>query len=374
MKYDYLIAGAGFSGAVMAERLAAQLNKKVLVVEKRKHIGGNAYDEYNEQRILIHRYGPHLFHTNNKTVFDYLSLFTRWRPYEHKVLANCRGELYPIPINRITINKLYGKNFKNDYEVMNFLDSVRQKRNPIVNSEDVIVSRVGYDLFDKFFRSYTKKQWGLEPKDLSPSVCGRIPVRTNDDCRYFTDRYQFMPIEGYTKMFEKMLQHKNIETVLNTDYKSILGDVKFDKLVYTGPIDAYFDWIHGKLPYRSISFETETHHVVCFQEAGQINYVDDSTPYTRVIEHKYLSGPPRGEAGSNSNITTITREHPQFEGEPYYPIPAEEHRHLYLKYKNETKRINNVIFCGRLAEYQYYNMDQVVANTLKIFSKIKNGK
>ncbi len=367
MKYDYLIVGAGFSGAVMAERLATQLNKKVIVVEKRNHIGGNAYDEQNEHGILIHRYGPHIFHTNDKNVFDYLSQFTEWTPYEHKVLANHQGNLYPIPINRITLNKLYGKNFKSDVEVENYYESVRQKRNPILNSEDIIVNKVGYDLFDKFFRNYTKKQWGKEPKDLSPSVCGRIPVRTNDDCRYFTDKYQFMPKDGYTSMFEKMLNNKNIEIVLGTDYKTIQKDIDYKRMIYTGPIDYFFDYEFGKLEYRSIRFEYETFNKDQFQYSAQINFVDESVPYTRVVEHKYLSK-------QNSDKTTISREYPQKDGEPFYPIPNEGNKHIYLKYKEDALKLSNVIFCGRLAEYQYCNMDQVVANTLKTFRQIKNGK
>ncbi|MGD8306378.1 MAG: UDP-galactopyranose mutase, partial [Ignavibacteria bacterium] len=222
MKYDYLIVGAGFAGSVMAERLASQLDKKILVVEKRNHIGGNAYDELDEHGILVHRYGPHIFHTNSKKVFHYLSQFTEWIPYEHKVLAKLNGKLYPIPINRITLNKLYGLNLKSEADVKVYYESVREKRNPILTSEDIIVNQVGYDLFEKFFKHYTKKQWNLEPKNLSASVCGRIPVRTNDDCRYFTDKYQFMPKEGYTKMFEKILGQKNIEVVLDMDYKKIL--------------------------------------------------------------------------------------------------------------------------------------------------------
>lgn len=367
MKYDYLVVGAGFSGAVMAERLATQLNKKVMVVERRNHIGGNAYDECDEHGILIHKYGPHIFHTNDKHVFDYLSQFTEWLPYEHKVLANYKGELYPIPINRITLNKLYDKNFRSDVEVANFYKSVRQIRNPILNSEDIIVNQIGYDLFDKFFRNYTKKQWGIEPKELSPSVCGRIPVRTNDDCRYFTDRYQFMPKEWYAKIFEKMLCHHNIEVVLNTDYKSILNEVKFDKMIYTGPIDYYFDYAYGKLPYRSVRFEYETYEEEYIQECAQMNYVDDSVAYTRVVEHKYLSS-------QNSGYTTISKEYPQMDGESFYPIPTKSNRHTYHLYEQEAQKTNNVVFCGRLAEYQYYNMDQVIANTLKKFEKlIVNG-
>lgn len=366
MQYEYLIVGAGFAGAVMAERLASQLNKKVLLVEKRNHIGGNAYDEYDEHGILVHKYGPHIFHTNSKEVFEYLSQFTEWRFYEHKVLANHNGKLFPIPINRETINKLYGKKFKVEAKVEDFFDNIREKREIVLNSEDVIVNKVGKELFEIFFKSYTYKQWGKYPNQLSPQVCGRIPVRTNDDCRYFTDKYQYMPKDGYTRMFERILNHKNIEIVLNTDYKDILDTVKYDKMIYTGPIDYFFDYKFGKLPYRSIRFEWENYQVEKFQEVCQINYVDANISYTRVIEHKYLSG-------QKSNNTTISREFPQESGEPLYPIPAEESKILLSKYKEECNKHKNVYFCGRLAEYQYYNMDQVVANTLKLFKGITHG-
>ncbi len=366
--FDYLIVGAGFAGSVMAERIATQLNKKVLIIEKRDHIGGNAYDEYDEHGILVHRYGPHIFHTNSKKVFDYLSQFTEWRFYEHKVLAKLNNSLYPIPINRITINKLYDLNFKNDDQINDYLNKVRLSHKPIQNSEDIIVSQVGYDLFEKFFKYYTKKQWNLEPRELSPQVCGRIPVRKNDDCRYFTDKNQFMPKNGYTKMFEKMLSNSNIEIVLNTDYKTIINDIKFDKMIYTGPIDYFFDYKFGKLPYRSIKFKFENFKTDKYQETAQINYVSPEVKYTRVIEHKYLSG-------QVSNSTTISKEYPLFDGEPYYPVPTEENRMLYLKYEAETNKLKDFIFCGRLAEYQYFNMDQVVASTLKVFrEKIVDGK
>ncbi len=363
MKYDYLIVGAGFAGSVMAERIASQLNKKVLIVEKRNHIGGNAYDEYDEHGILVHKYGPHIFHTNSKKVFDYLSQFTEWRKYEHKVLANLNGELYPIPINRITINKLYNLDLKSEKEVLNYLEKIRENRNPILNSEDIIVNQVGYDLFEKFFKNYTYKQWSLEPKELSPQVCGRIPIRTNEDCRYFSDKYQFMPKDGYTKMFEKMLSNKNIEVVLNQDYKKVINDIKFDKMIYTGPIDYYFDYEFGKLPYRSIRFEFENIKRKQYQESAQVNHVDKEVEYTRVIEYKNLTE-------QESETTSISREYPQKNGEPFYPIPNEKNKLLYKKYKDETDKLNNVIFCGRLAEYQYYNMDQVVGRALQIFSSL----
>ncbi len=367
MIYDYMIVGAGFAGAVMAERIASQLNKKVLIVDKRNHIGGNAYDEYDKHGILVHKYGPHIFHTNSKKVFEYLSQFTEWRFYEHKVLANHNGKLYPIPINRITLNLLYNLNLQNENEVEEYLNSVKENIHPVKNSEDIIVNQVGYDLFKKFFDHYTKKQWNLEPKELSQQVCGRIPVRLNDDCRYFTDKYQFMPKDGYTKMFEKFISNKNIEITLNTDYKSVINEVKFNKLIYTGPIDYFFDYEFGKLPYRSIRFEFENLKQKKFQETAQINYVDENVPYTRLVEHKQLSS-------QDSDTTTISREFPQFYGEPFYPIPNEANKNLYNKYKSKTEKLNNVIFCGRLAEYQYFNMDQVVANTLNVFEKNFNGK
>ena len=365
MNYDYLIVGAGFAGAVMAERLASQLNKKVLVVEKRNHIAGNAYDEYDEHGILVHRYGPHIFHTNSKKVFDYLSMFTEWRPYEHKVSASLKGELYPIPINRITINKLYNLNLQSEEEVKDYLETVREKRNPVLNSEDIIVNQVGRDLFEKFFLHYTKKQWNKEPKELSPAVCGRIPVRTNDDCRYFTDKYQFMPMDGYTEMFKKMLSHPNIEIVLNTDYKKTINDVKFNKMIYTGPIDYFFDYQFGELPYRSIRFEYKSFDQEYFQLTAQVNHVDNGHPSTRVVEHKYLSD-------QQNEKTTISFEYSQTIGEPFYPVPAEENHKLYRKYFEASKTINSVIFLGRLAEYKYYNMDQVVGSALSKFERMKD--
>ena len=367
MKYDYLIVGAGFAGSVMAERLASQLNKKVLVVEKRNHIAGNAYDEFDEHGILVHRYGPHIFHTNSDTVIKYLSRFTEWKKYEHKVLANLNGKNYPFPINRLTLNMLYNFNFKNDSDTTNYFEKVKENRSPILNSEDIIVNQIGYDLFEKFYKYYTKKQWNLEPKELHPQVCGRIPVRFNNDVKYFADKYQLMPSEGYTAMFKKILANKNIEIILDCDYKKVITDVKFNTMIYTGPIDYFFDYTFGKLPFRSLKFEFINYNTEFYQEAAQVNYVNSNIPYTRVIEHKQLTG-------QKSDSTTISREYPQLEGEPYYPIPTEENRKTFLLYEKETSKLDNVIFCGRLAEYQYYNMDQVVANTLKRFREITNGK
>lgn len=362
MKYDYLIVGAGFSGSVIAERIASQLNKKVLIVEKRDHKGGNAYDEYDKHGILIHKYGPHIFHTNSKLVFDYLSKFTEWRKYEHKVLAKLDNEYYPIPINRDTINKIYNKDFTTDKEVENFYNEIKEKRYPILNSEDVIVNKVGKDLFKKFFRNYTKKQWNLEPKELSPIVCGRIPVRTNTDDRYFTDKYQFMPKDGYTRLFENILKHKNITLLTGTDYKTIINKINYDKMIYTGPIDYFFDYKFGKLPYRSIRFEWKNYKKEYFQKVAVVNYVGYEK-FTRVCEYKHLTG-------QKQKNTTLSYEYSIKDGEPFYPVPTDSNSKLYLNYKNEAKKLKDVIFCGRLAEYQYFNMDQAVANSLKIFSKV----
>jgi UDP-galactopyranose mutase len=363
MKYDYLIVGAGFSGCVLAERLANVLNKKVLIVEKRNHIGGNAYDENDEHGILVHRYGPHIFHTNSKNVLDYLSQFTEWRNYEHEVAAYLNGELYPIPINMITINKLYNKNFRNEEETKQFYNSVRENRNPILNSEDIIVNQVGYDLFEKFFKYYTKKQWNHEPKELSPSVCGRIPVRTNKDNRYFSDKFQCMPRDGYTTMFKRMLANRNIEILLNTDYKLIEASTKYDKMIYTGPIDYFFDYKYGRLPYRSIQFSYEYINHEFVQKVAVINYVDESTPNLRSAEYKHITA-------QISKGSTISYEKFIDNGEPFYIIPTEESVELFNKYWIETGKEKDVVFCGRLAEYKYLNMDTAIENALNIFNKV----
>jgi len=235
--FDYLIVGAGFAGSVLAERLAHGSNKKVLICDKRPHIGGNAYDCYNDDGILIHKYGPHIFHTNSKDVFDYLSRFTKWREYQHRVLACVDGMLVPIPINLDTVNKLYGMNL-NSLEVAEFFEKIREKRDVIKTSEDVVINAVGKDLYEKFFRGYTRKQWGLDPSELDASVTSRVPTRTNRDDRYFTDMYQAMPLHGYTRMFENMLDSPNIKVLLNCDYREILRDVHFKEMVYTGPVPA----------------------------------------------------------------------------------------------------------------------------------------
>lgn len=359
--FDYLIVGAGFAGAVIAERLASCAGKKVLIIDKRNHIGGNTYDFYDNHGILVHRYGPHIFHTNSREVFEYLSQFTAWRPYEHRVLASVDGMLVPIPINLNTINELYGLHLCTA-EVETWLQSKAEKKDSIRTSEDVVVNKVGRELYEKFFRGYTKKQWNLDPSELDASVTARIPVRANRDNRYFTDTYQAMPLQGYTKMFENMLNHTNIKVMLNTDYKEIENNIPYKKMIYTGPVDYYFDYYYGKLPYRSIEFQFQTSDKAIFQPTGTINYPNEHA-YTRVTEFKYLTGQQHPK-------TTVVYEYPQADGDPYYPVPRPENAEIYNKYYLLTKGLKDVYFTGRLATYKYYNMDQVVAQSLTLFKKI----
>ena len=363
--FDYLIVGAGFAGSVLAERLANGSNKKVLICDKRPHIAGNAYDHYNDDGILIHKYGPHIFHTNSRDVFEYLSRFTKWREYQHRVLACVDGMNVPIPINLDTVNKLYGMNLT-ALELEEFFEKIREKREHIKTSEDVVVNAVGRDLYEKFFRGYTRKQWGLDPSELDASVTSRVPTRTNRDARYFTDTYQAMPLHGYTRMFENMLDSPNIKVLLNCDYREILRDVKFKEMVYTGPVDAYFDYRYGKLPYRSLEFRHETHDTDVYQEAPVINYPNDQ-PYTRVTEFKYLTGQTHHKTG-------IVYEYPRADGDPYYPIPRKENAEIYNKYKALADLNPDVHFVGRLATYKYYNMDQIVAQALTVYGKISGMK
>jgi len=363
--FDYLIVGAGFAGSVLAERLANGSDKKVLICDKRSHIGGNAYDHYNEAGILVHKYGPHIFHTNSREVFDYLSRFTEWRPYQHRVRASVDGQIVPIPINLDTINSLYGLSLTS-FEVEEFFEKVAEPVERIRTSEDVVVSRVGRELYEKFFRNYTRKQWGLDPSELDASVTSRVPTRTNRDDRYFTDTYQSMPLHGYTRMFENMLDHPNIKIMLNCDYREIEKEIPFREMIYTGPVDSYFDYCYGKLPYRSLEFKHETHHMPAYQSAPVVNYPNDQL-YTRVTEFKYLTGQEHSK-------TSIVYEFPRADGDPYYPVPRKENTELYTKYRALAERTPNVHFVGRLATYKYYNMDQIVAQALTTYGKIMSVK
>ncbi|MBD2459567.1 UDP-galactopyranose mutase [Oscillatoria sp. FACHB-1407] len=359
--FDYLIVGAGFAGSVLAERLANQSDKKVLVVDIRNHIAGNAYDHYNESGILVHKYGPHIFHTNSRDVFEYLSNFTEWRRYEHRVLASVDGQLVPIPINLDTINKLYGLNLTS-FEVAEFFASVAESKEYIRTSEDVVVSKVGRELYEKFFRNYTRKQWDIDPSELDKSVTARVPTRTNRDDRYFTDTYQAMPLHGYTRMFERMLDHPNIKVMLNTDYREIQNFIPYKQMIYTGPVDSFFDYRYGKLPYRSLEFKHETLNEPVHQPQAVINYPNEHL-YTRVTEFKYLTGQEHPK-------TSIVYEYPRAEGDPYYPVPRPENAELYKQYKALADATPNVHFVGRLATYKYYNMDQVVAQALALYAQL----
>jgi len=363
--FDYLIVGAGFAGSVIAERLARVSDKNVLLIDRRPHIGGNAFDHYNEHGILVHKYGPHIFHTNSREVFEYLSQFTEWRPYEHHVLASVDGQLLPIPINLDTLNRLYGLKMS-AFEAEKFLSSVAEKREPAKTSEDVVVGRVGRELYEKFFRNYTRKQWDMDPSELDMAVTARVPVRTNRDSRYFTDTYQAMPLHGYTRMFENMLDHPNIKILLNANYREMEKFIPYKHLVYTGPIDEFFDFRYGKLPYRSLEFKHETINKPVYQPEAVVNYPNEH-PYTRITEFKYLTGQEHSK-------TSIVYEFPRAEGDPYYPVPRPENNATYKRYKALADATPGVHFVGRLATYKYYNMDQVTAQALTTFKQMNSGE
>jgi UDP-galactopyranose mutase len=360
--FDYLIIGAGFAGSVIAERLASVLGKSVLLVDRRPHIGGNAFDHYNEHGILVHRYGPHIFHTNSREVFEYLSQFTEWRQYEHHVLASVDGQLLPMPINLDTLNRLYGLNM-NSFEAAKFLASMAEVRGPVKTSEDVVVSKIGRELYEKFFRNYTRKQWDMDPSELDAAVTARVPVRTNRDDRYFTDTYQAMPLHGYTRMFENMLDHPKIKILLNADYREVEDEIPYRNLIFTGPIDEFFDYRYGKLPYRSLHFKHDTINRPVFQPQAVVNYPNEHL-YTRITEFKYLTGQEHSK-------TSIVYEYPQAEGDPYYPIPRAENDATYKRYKALAEQTTGVHFVGRLATYKYYNMDQVTGQALTLFKKLR---
>jgi UDP-galactopyranose mutase len=363
--FDYLIVGAGFAGSVLAERLANVAGQRVLLVDKRPHIGGNAYDRYDDAGILVHPYGPHIFHTNSEDIFAYLSQFTAWRPYEHRVLASVDGQLLPIPINLDTINQLYGLSLTS-FEVEAFFQSVAEKVDSVQTSEDVVVNRIGRELYNKFFRNYTRKQWGLDPSELDASVTARVPTRTNRDARYFTDKFQSMPLHGYTRMFERMLNHPRIKVMLNTDYREVKDLIPWTHMIYTGPVDEFFDCRHGKLPYRSLRFEHSTLPLARYQDVGTVNFPNDHA-YTRITEFKHITG-------QEHSATSIVREVPCSDGDPYYPIPRPDNAALYKLYEADAEAAGNVTFVGRLATYRYYNMDQVVGQALATFKRLQAAR
>jgi UDP-galactopyranose mutase len=363
--FDVLVVGAGFAGSVLAERLARVLDQKVLIVDRRRHIGGNAYDCYDDAGLLIHRYGPHIFHTNSAEVFEYLSQFTAWRQYQHRVLASVDGQLLPIPINLDTINRLYGLQLSS-FQVEDFLASLAEPRDPIQTSEDVVVSKVGRELYEKFFRNYTRKQWGMDPSELDATVAARVPTRSNRDDRYFSDKYQAMPLHGYSRLFERMLDHPNITIMLGIDYREIRRVIPYRTMIYSGPIDEFFDYRFGKLPYRSLEFRFETRDLEQVQPVAVVNYPNDYL-YTRVTEFKHLTGQVHPK-------TTLVYEYPRAEGDPYYPVPKPENAELYKRYQALAEATPDVHFVGRLATYKYYNMDQVTAQALAVFKRIMEAR
>lgn len=361
--YDVLVVGAGFAGSVMAERIAAGSGKSVLVIDKRDHIAGNAYDHRDDAGILVHKYGPHIFHTNSRDILDYLSRFTGWRPYEHRVLAAVDDQLVPMPINRTTLNMLYGLNLANDAAAADYLKSVAVDVGDIRNSRDTVVAQVGEDLYAKFFQGYTRKQWGVDPSELDKSVAARVPARTNTDDRYFTDSFQCMPDQGYTAMFRAMLDHPQIDILTGVSHAELSDDISWDHLVWSGPIDEYFDHQLGKLPYRSLRFEHETLATEQAQPVAVVNYPDFDTPYTRITEYKHLTG-------QEARVTSITREYPADEGDPYYPIPNPAAQEMYRRYATLARDCQDVTFVGRLATYRYYNMDQIVGQALATWRRL----
>jgi UDP-galactopyranose mutase len=365
MTYDVVVVGSGISGATIAERYAKVLNKKVLLIEKRDHIGGNCYDYYDDAEILVSKYGAHLFHTNDEYVWEYLQEFSKWRPHIHKVLSSVDGKLVPIPVNIKTVNLLFNLNIQTEEEMKKWLKTqIINIENP-KNSEELAFSRVGKKLYEKLFKNYTIKQWSMDPSKLDPSVIGRIPVRTDFDDRYFSDKYQAMPTDGFTRLFEKMLSHPNITVQLNTDYFNIKGSLNnFEKLFFTGPVDLYFKSSAGNLPYRSLKFDFETHDLPYYQINSVINYPNDYD-YTRILEFKYMFGQKHSK-------TTIAKEYPTWDGEPYYPVLSKENLEIYEKYKKlaDLETARGVYFVGRLANYKYFNMDQAFTNALSLFYKL----
>jgi len=359
--FDWLIVGAGFAGSVLAERLASQRGEHVLLIDRRPHLAGNAYDRFDDAGILIHQYGPHIFHTNSMMIADYLSQFTAWRDYAHRVLAQVDGQLLPIPINLDTINRLYGLDLDSD-GMERFLAARREPVAEVRSAEDVVVSSVGRDLYEKFFRGYTRKQWGVDPSQLSKSVTARIPTRTDRDSRYFTDSFQKMPAQGYTQMFARMVDHPLIEVALGTDYAEVRGQVPCRRTAFTGPIDEFFGYRLGKLPYRSLRFRHETIDREWHQPVAVVNY-PQTEAFTRVTEYKHLTGQRHPK-------TSLTYEYPSDDGDPYYPVPRPENEALYKQYQALAAATPDVWFVGRLATYRYYNMDQVVGQALATFARI----
>lgn len=370
MKADILIIGAGISGATLAERYA-NAGKKVLVIEKRDHIAGNCYDHYDENGILVSKYGAHLFHTNDAEVWEYVNRFGEWYPWEHRVVARVDDKTVPIPVNISTVNILFGENLETEEQMKQWLEANRIPFETPANGEEAVLNRVGPVLYDKMFKHYTKKQWDKYPAELHASVLERIPVRSSYDDRYFSDTYQALPKGGYTKVFENMLSHPNITVLLNTDYFDVKDHYDgYEKLFYTGPIDRFFEFeeeLTEKLEYRSINFVTEQIDAEYFQENSVVNYPGREVDFTRIVEYKHFGN-------QKSAKTSIVKEFTVDEGDPYYPVPNEKNQLIYEKYKARADQLTDVYFVGRLANYKYFNMDQAFKNALDLYRTLEHAK
>lgn len=368
-----LVVGAGFTGAVIAERVASESGHTVVVVDRRDHIAGNAYDHRDAFGVQVHRYGPHIFHTNSADVFDYLSQFTAWRPYEHRVKAMVDDRFVPLPINLTSLELLFGAREAGELAALLQQEFGAETNVPILRmrqSRSPEVRKLSDFLYEKVFLNYSLKHWGRSPEELDPSVSARVPIRLSRDERYFLDRYQGMPTPGYTELVGRILDHPRIEVRLATSYLSAIGDGRFDLVVFTGPIDEYFDRRHGALPYRNIQFDLRSERSVDpVQPAGTLNFPTPAGDhaYTRVTEYRILTG--------QDDVETTTRsyEFPQpyirGENEPCYPIPQADNRALFRRYRDDARKLKTVVFAGRLGDYAYYNMDQAVARGLACFEK-----
>ncbi|MCU7877107.1 MAG: UDP-galactopyranose mutase [Candidatus Thiodiazotropha sp. (ex Lucinoma borealis)] len=380
---DYIIVGAGFAGTVLAERLASQNNKKILIIEKRKHIAGNCYDHYDEQGVLVHKYGPHLFHTDNAEVFKYLGGFTSWLNYQHEVLALVDGQKIPIPFNLNSLKQLFSPSLASSLEkklIERYGFDVKVPILELRKEEDKELKYLADYIYRKIFANYTAKQWGCTPEEIDPEVTARVPVFISRDNRYFQDKYQAVPKHGYTRLFTNLLDHDNIKLLLNTDYKDVLsfdsktGEITIfgqpfsGQLIYTGMIDELFDWRFGELPYRSLQFDFEYFNQASYQQATTENY-PDNYDFTRITEFKHLT---RQEISG----TTIVREFPQdydrkdtHKNTPYYPMLKDENRQRYEQYYELSQKFDHLTLVGRLAEYRYYDMDDIVARALEVYKE-----
>jgi UDP-galactopyranose mutase len=363
---DLLVAGAGPAGCVIAERAASVLGWKVLLVDRRGHLAGNCHDCRHASGVLVHRYGPHYFRTNDDGLLRYLSRFADWVPARYEVRSLVRGQLLPFPINLETLERFFGRPL-DAVSAQGLLDQLRQPIAQPRNSEELVLSRVGRELFEAFYRDYTLKQWGRPAAELEPEVCGRVPVRLDRDRRYVSHRHQVMPRGGFTALFRRMVRHRKIRVLLDCDFRAVRALVwPRQAIVYTGPIDEYFDHRLGRLPYRSLRFEFVPFDRPFVQPCVQINYPGDS-PFTRSVEIKHVTG-------QHHPGTVVSFETPRAEGEPYYPVPAPQSAELYRGYQRlaeaETAR-HRVYFCGRLAQYRYFNTDEVIQEALRCFQRIQ---